>query len=54
MHENEIGRLIIDSAMHLHQHLGPGLLETVYEGTLAVKLQKRGLLVERQVPISIE
>ena len=54
MHENEIGTLIVDSAVHLHQDLGPGLLETVYEVTLAAKLRKRGLSVERQVPISIE
>jgi hypothetical protein len=34
MHENEIGTLIVDCAVHLHQDLGPGLLETVYEVTL--------------------
>jgi len=45
MHENEIGTLIVDSAVHLHQDLGPGLLETVYEVSLAAKLQKRGLSV---------
>jgi hypothetical protein len=38
MHENEIGTLIVHSAVHLHKDLGPGLLETVYEVTLAVKL----------------
>ena len=54
MHENEIETLIIDSAIHLHQDLGPGLVETVYEVTLAAKLRKRGLSVERQFPISIE
>ena len=54
MHENEIGTLIVDSAVHLHQDLGPGLLETVYEVTLAAKLRKRGLSVQRQVPVSIE
>lgn len=54
MHENEIGTLIVDSAVHLHQDLGPGLLETVYEVALAAKLRKRGLSVERQVPISID
>ena len=54
MHENEIGTLIVDSAVHLHQDLGPGLLEAVYEMALAAKLVKRGLSVERQVPISIE
>ena len=54
MHENEIGTLIVDTAVHLHQDLGPGLLETVYEVTLFAKLRQRGLSVERQVPISIE
>ena len=27
MHENEIGTAIVDCAVHLHQDLGPGLLE---------------------------
>jgi GxxExxY protein len=54
MEENEIGTAIVDCAVHLHQDLGPGLLETVYEVTLARKLQKRGLSIERQVPIPIE
>jgi GxxExxY protein len=54
MHENEIGTLIVDSAVPLRQDLGPGLLETVYKVTLAAKLRKRGLSAERQVPISIE
>ena len=54
MHENEIGTVIVDCAVHLHQDLGPGLLETVYEVTLARKLEKRGLSVQRQVPVAIE
>jgi GxxExxY protein len=54
MHENDIGTLIIDSAIQLHRDLGPGLLETVYEVTLAAKLRKLGLSVERQMPIAIE
>lgn len=31
MNENEIGRLVVDTALSLHKELGPGLLETVYE-----------------------
>ena len=53
MHENEIGTIVVDSAVRLHQDLGPGLLETVYEVTLARKLEKRGLFVQRQFPIPI-
>jgi hypothetical protein len=47
MHENEIGTVIVDCAVHLHKDLGPGLHETVYEVTLARKLEKRGLSVQR-------
>ena len=56
MNENEIGAIVVDSAIHLHKTLGPGLLETVYEVTLARMLGKHGLTVERQVavPISFE
>ncbi|MBW1779178.1 MAG: GxxExxY protein [Deltaproteobacteria bacterium] len=54
MHENEIGRIVVDSALHLHRELGPGLLELVYEVLLAHQLHKAGLRVERQVPIPIE
>lgn len=54
MDENEIGKSIVDSAVHVHQDLGPGLLETVYEVILAAKLRKLGLSVERQIPIPIE
>ncbi len=54
MTENEIGKLIVDSAITVHRELGPGLLESVYEVILEHELQHRGLRVERQVPISIE
>ena len=54
MHENEIGTAIVDCAVHPHQDLGPGLLETVYEVTLARKMERRGLAVQCQVSIPIE
>ena len=54
MTENEIGKLVVDSAVTIHRELGPGLLETVYEMILTHELRQRGLRVERQVPISIE
>ena len=53
MTENEIAKIIVDAAFHLHKRLGPGLLETVYEVILANMLQRRGLKVERQVPVAI-
>jgi GxxExxY protein len=54
MTENQIGTIIVDCAVELHRNLGPGLLETVYEVTLARALERRGLSVERQVAVAIE
>ena len=54
MKENEIGTIVVESAIAIHRELGPGLLETVYEVVLARELQHRGLKVERQVPVPIE
>lgn len=53
MTENEISGVIVDAAYKVHTTLGPGLLESVYEATLAYELEKRGLTVERQVPIAV-
>lgn len=54
MKENDIGTIIVDCALELHRNLGPGLLETVYEVTLARALERRGLVVQRQVAVPIE
>ncbi|MCA9959634.1 MAG: GxxExxY protein [Anaerolineales bacterium] len=53
MTENEIGTIVVESAIHVHRALGPGLLENVYETILAYELTQRGLRVERQVPVPI-
>ena len=47
MTENEIGTIIVESAIAVHRDLGPGLLEIVYEVVLAHELRDRGLIVER-------
>ena len=54
MEENEIGKCIVDTAVHIHRETGPGLLETVYEIILAHQLRQQGLKVIRQVAIPIE
>ena len=54
MTENEISREIVDAAFQVHTKLGPGLLETVYEVVMAHELNKRGLHIERQMPVTIE
>ena len=53
MTENEIGTIIVNAAIAVHRQLGPGLLESVYEIVLAYELQRRGLGVNRQMPIPI-
>ncbi|HEY5042300.1 MAG TPA: GxxExxY protein [Verrucomicrobiae bacterium] len=53
MSENEIAKIVVDCAYKVHVTLGPGLLESVYEAALAYEIQKRGLKVERQLPIPV-
>jgi len=54
MSENEIGAIVVDTAVNLHKNIGPGLLENVYEVILMKLLFKRGLAVQRQVSIPME
>ncbi|HEX8691609.1 MAG TPA: GxxExxY protein [Longimicrobium sp.] len=55
MHDpNVVTGEIVDAAYDLHTRLGPGLLESVYEALLARALERRGLQVERQKPVSFE
>jgi GxxExxY protein len=54
MHENAIGKIVVDTAVCLHRELGPGLLESVYEILMVHELETRGLKVRRQVPIPIK
>ncbi len=51
--ENEIGKIVVDSAIKVHRELGPGLLESVYEAVMAHELQDAGLEVQRQEAIPI-
>lgn len=53
MTENEIGTIVVDTAIEVHRNLGPGLLESVYEAILAYELTARGLSVQRQAPVQI-
>ena len=49
---DEITGAIVDAAVKLHQGLGPGLLESVYESLLAKELDRRGFRIDRQTPSS--
>jgi GxxExxY protein len=50
----ECASVAIDLGLKIHRDLGPGMLESVYEGILAGQLQRAGLVVERQRPIPVE
>lgn len=45
---------IIQAAIEVHRHLGPGLLESLYRECLVVELRERGLrvIVEERIPVS--
>ena len=49
----KIGKAVLDAAFKVHTALGPGLLESVYETTVAYEIRKGGLLVETQVAMPI-
>jgi GxxExxY protein len=42
---------IIGACIEVHRHLGPGLLESVYEACLCQELHQRGMSFRRQVPV---
>lgn len=50
---NKVGGIILDSSIEVHKHLGPGLLESVYELSLFKELVSRKLLVHRQVALPV-
>lgn len=53
MTENEIATIVVDAAFKIHNALGPGLFESVYEAALDLELQKRGLQVAQQVGLPV-
>ena len=54
MSENEISKIIVDIAYHIHNELGAGLFESVYEEIMTYELMHRGLYVERQKTIPVK
>ena len=50
---NNLSYQIVGCAIEVHKHLGPGLLESVYESCLVEEMIEKGLPVERQVQVPI-
>ncbi len=54
MQENEIAKIIVDTAFRIHKELGPGLFESVYETVLDYELTNEyGLYVLRQPSLPV-
>ncbi|MEY2927233.1 MAG: hypothetical protein RL367_1710 [Pseudomonadota bacterium] len=53
MEIEEIATIVVDCGFKIHKKLGPGLLESVYGILMFESLKRRGLKVERQVPIDL-
>ena len=49
----KIGKAVLDAAFKVHTTLGLGLLESVYETTIAYEVRKSGLNVATQVSLPI-
>ena len=44
---------IIGCAMEVHRHLGPGLLESIYESALCFELTTAELVFKRQIGVPL-
>jgi len=50
---NSISGAVLDASIEVHKHLGPGLLESVYEICLIKELSKGNIKAERQLILPI-
>ena len=50
---NRLTEKIIGAAIEVHRHLGPGLLESVYETCLVYELEQLGFGVEQQKSLPV-
>jgi GxxExxY protein len=51
--ENDLSKAIVHAAFTIHNQLGPGLLESVYEEIMYFELSKKGLSIARQKPVPV-
>lgn len=54
LYHSDLTEKIIASAIDVHRHLGPGLLESAYEECLCHELNLRKVPFERQKALSID
>ena len=53
LYRAELTEPIVAAFYHVHRVLGHGHLESVYERAMEIELRRRGLPVERQVPVTV-
>lgn len=53
MTENEISKNIVDCCYRIHNTLGPGLYESVYEEIMAYELSKLDLYIQKQKALPV-
>src|SRR5260370_5867944 len=53
MTDDDLTHTIIGCAYKVHNTLGPGFLEKVYENALRIELEKVGFRVKQQEPINV-
>ena len=53
MEDDDLTQKIIGCAYKVHNTLGPGFLEKVYENALRIELEKLGLVVKQQESINV-
>lgn len=44
---------VVDAAFKIHSKVGPGLLESAYQTLMIHELTKRGLTIEKEVPVPV-
>ncbi len=56
MTENEVAKIVVDTAYKIHVQYGPGMLESAYQALMVYELSKRGLAVaaEQAIPLRHE
>ena len=49
----DLAQKVIGAAIQVHKTLGPGFMESVYEESICIELQKRGTPFQRQHSVSL-
>jgi GxxExxY protein len=49
----ELSQAVIGAAIEVHKHLGPGLLESIYESCLCRELETNSICFQRQVSLPV-